>query len=43
MLLVSAISGSSEKLLRPKEVWQRLGVSHSTLARLVGEGRIRAD
>jgi excisionase family DNA binding protein len=39
---VSAISGSSEKLLRPKEVCQRLGISYSTLSRWVREGRIRA-
>ena len=41
-MLVSAISGSSEKLLRPKEVCQRLGISYSTLSRWVREGRIRA-
>jgi putative resolvase len=41
-LLVSAISGPSEKLLRPKEVCQRLGISYSTLSRWVREGRIRA-
>jgi len=40
--LVSAISGPSEKLLRPKEVCQRLGISYSTLSRWVREGRIRA-
>jgi excisionase family DNA binding protein len=39
---VSAISGSSERLLRPKEVCQRLGISYSTLFRWVREGRIRA-
>jgi excisionase family DNA binding protein len=39
---VSAISGSSERLLRPKEVCQRLGISYSTLSRWVREGRIRA-
>jgi len=39
---VLAISGSSEKLLRPKEVCHRLGVSYSTLSRWVREGRIRA-
>jgi len=39
---VSAISGGSEKLLRPKEVCQRLGVSYSTLSRWVREGRVRA-
>jgi excisionase family DNA binding protein len=39
---VSAISGPSEKLLRPKEVCQRLGISYSTLSRWVREGRIRA-
>ncbi|MCC6051756.1 MAG: IS607 family transposase [Fervidicoccaceae archaeon] len=32
----------SERLLRPKEVCQRLGISYSTLARWVREGRIRA-
>jgi putative resolvase len=41
-LLVSAVSGPSEKLLRPKEVCQRLGISYSTLSRWVREGRIRA-
>ena len=41
-MLVSAISGPSERLLRPKEVCRRLGISYSTLSRLVGEGRIRA-
>jgi len=40
--LVLAISESSEKLLRPKEVCQRLGVSYSTLSRWVREGRIKA-
>jgi excisionase family DNA binding protein len=39
---VSAISGPSERLLRPKEVCHRLGISHSTLSRWVREGRIRA-
>ena len=39
---MSAISGGSEKLLRPKEVCQRLGVSYSTLSRWVREGRVRA-
>jgi excisionase family DNA binding protein len=39
---VSAVSGPSEKLLRPKEVCQRLGISYSTLSRWVREGRIRA-
>jgi excisionase family DNA binding protein len=39
---VSAISESSERLLRPKEVCQRLGISYSTLSRWVREGRIRA-
>jgi excisionase family DNA binding protein len=38
---VSAISGPSEKLLRPREVCQRLGISYSTLSRWVREGRIR--
>ncbi|MEM1605512.1 MAG: IS607 family transposase [Fervidicoccaceae archaeon] len=32
----------SERLLRPKEVCQRLGISYSTLSRWVREGRIRA-
>jgi excisionase family DNA binding protein len=41
-LLVSAISEPSERLLRPKEVCQRLGISYSTLSRWVREGRIRA-
>jgi excisionase family DNA binding protein len=36
------ISESSERLLRPKEVCQRLGISYSTLSRWVREGRIRA-
>ena len=40
--MVSVISGPSEKLLRPKEVCQRLGISYSTLSRWVREGRIRA-
>jgi len=40
--LVSAISGSSERLLRPNEVCQRLGISYSTLSRWVREGRIKA-
>jgi excisionase family DNA binding protein len=39
---VSAISGPSEKLLRPKEVCKRLGISYSTLSRWVREGRIKA-
>jgi len=42
VILVSVISGSSEKLLRPKEVCQRLGVGYSTLSRWVREGKIRA-
>jgi excisionase family DNA binding protein len=41
-LLVLVISESSERLLRPKEVCQRLGISYSTLFRWVREGRIRA-
>jgi len=41
-LLVPAIPGPSEKLLRPREVCQRLGISYSTLSRWVREGRIRA-
>ena len=40
--MVSAISGSSERLLRPNEVCQRLGISYSTLSRWVREGRIKA-
>jgi putative resolvase len=39
---VLTIPGSSERLLRPKEVCQRLGISYSTLSRWVREGRIRA-
>jgi DNA binding domain, excisionase family len=39
---VSVISESSERLLRPKEVCQRLGISYSTLSRWVREGKIRA-
>jgi len=31
-----------EKLLRPKEVCQRLGISYSTLSRWVREGRVKA-
>jgi excisionase family DNA binding protein len=31
-----------ERLLRPREVCQRLGISYSTLSRWVREGRIRA-
>ena len=37
-----AIPDVTERLLRPREVCQRLGVSYSTLARWVREGRIRA-
>ena len=37
-----AVSGPSERLLRPKEVCQRLGISYPTLARWVKEGKIRA-
>ena len=33
---------TTERLLRPKEVCQRLGISYPTLARWVKEGRIRA-
>jgi len=40
--LVLAVSGPSERLLRPKEVCQRLGISYPTLARWVKEGKIRA-
>ena len=40
--MVLVISVFSERLLRPKEVCQRLGISYSTLARWVREGRIRA-
>jgi excisionase family DNA binding protein len=39
---VSAIPDPSERLLRPKEVCRRLGISYSTLSRWVREGRIRA-
>jgi excisionase family DNA binding protein len=39
---VLAISGSSERLLRPREVCRSLGISYSTLSRWVREGRIRA-
>jgi excisionase family DNA binding protein len=35
------VSSSSERLLRPREACQRLGISYSTLARWVREGRIR--
>jgi len=38
LLFVSA----TERLLRPKEVCQRLGISYPTLARWVREGKIRA-
>jgi excisionase family DNA binding protein len=31
-----------ERMLRPKEVCQRLGISYSTLSRWVSEGRIKA-
>jgi excisionase family DNA binding protein len=41
-LLVLAISEHSERLLRPKEVCKRLGISYPTLSRWVREGRIRA-
>ena len=37
-----AVSGPPERLLRPKEACQRLGISYPTLARWVKEGRIRA-
>jgi excisionase family DNA binding protein len=33
---------AAERLLRPKEVCQRLGISYPTLARWVREGKIRA-
>jgi excisionase family DNA binding protein len=39
---VLAVSGPSERLLRPKEVCQRLGISYPTLARWVKEGKIKA-
>jgi excisionase family DNA binding protein len=39
---VSAVPEPSERLLRPREVCQRLGISYSTLSRWVREGRIRA-
>lgn len=42
MLLVPVISEFSEKLLRPKEVCQRLGISYPTLSRWVREGKIKA-
>jgi excisionase family DNA binding protein len=39
---VLAVSGPSERLLRPKEACQRLGISYPTLARWVKEGKIKA-
>jgi len=36
------VSDAGERLLRPKEVCSRLGISYSTLRRWVKEGRIRA-
>jgi len=33
---------TAERLLRPKEACQRLGISYPTLARWVREGKIRA-
>jgi len=36
------LMSAPERLLRPKEVCQRLGISYPTLARWVREGRIRA-
>jgi excisionase family DNA binding protein len=42
LLLVPAVPEPSERLLRPREVCRRLGISYSTLARWVREGRIRA-
>jgi excisionase family DNA binding protein len=39
---VPTIPEPSERLLRPKDVCQRLGISYSTLSRWVREGRIRA-
>jgi len=36
------LMSTTERLLRPKEVCQRLGISYPTLARWVREGRIRA-
>jgi len=39
---VLSIPDVTERLLRPREVCQRLGISYSTLARWVREGRIRA-
>jgi len=39
---VSDISGASGRLLRPKEVCQRLGISYATLSRWVREGKIKA-
>jgi excisionase family DNA binding protein len=40
--LVPVISEFSEKLLRPKEVCQRLGISYPTLSRWVRERKIKA-
>ncbi len=39
---MSVISELSERLLRPREVCQKLGISYSTLSRWVREGRIKA-
>jgi len=36
------LMSATERLLRPKEVCQRLGISYPTLARWVREGKIRA-
>jgi len=36
------LMSTTERLLRPKEVCQRLGISYPTLARWVKEGKIRA-
>jgi len=36
------LMSTTERLLRPKEVCQRLGISYPTLARWVREGKIRA-
>lgn len=39
---MSVISDVSKRLLRPKEVCQRLGISYATLSRWVREGKIKA-
>lgn len=40
--MVLAIPEPSERLLRPREVCQRLGISYSILSRWVRDERIRA-